>query len=63
MNSDRNVWTYRHYVANSLQLQSQGRYYTKQLREFINPKPEDTRSPEEITADFLEKTGIKLKEE
>lgn len=60
MNSHRRDWIYRHYVANSLSLIPQNKYYKETLNDWINPKPADTRTAEDITREVIQKTGIRL---
>lgn len=60
MNSDNRDWIYRHYVANSLSLIPQGKYYQGTLMDMLEPVPIDYRSAEDITEDVVKKTGIVL---
>ena len=60
MNRDRRDWLYRHYVSNSLAMIPQNKYYKETLSDWLNPKPVDTRTAEDITNEVIKKTGIKL---
>ena len=60
MNSDNRDWIYRHYVANSLSLIPQNKYYQTTLMDMLEPVPIDYRTAEDITEDVIEKTGIVL---
>ena len=60
MNSDNRDWIYRHYVANSLSLIPQNKYYQETLMDMLEPVPIDYRTAEDITEDVVKKTGIVL---
>lgn len=53
---------YRHYVANSLQANPQGKWITATFEEVLNPKPVDNRTGDEIVIDMIKKHGFKPKE-
>lgn len=61
MNSDRRDWIYRHYVANSLRMLPERKYYQTTLKDMLDPPPVDNRTAEEITEEVLKNTGITLK--
>ena len=60
MNSDIREWTYRYYVANSLQLAPENKYIQKPLYEFIHPQPEDSRTGAEIVQEIMERAGLSI---
>jgi len=60
MDGDRREWLYRHYVANSLKLAGERKYYQNTLKEWLEPIKKDNRTVEEITEDVCEKAGITL---
>ena len=58
MNSDMRVWTYRHYVANSLRFIPQNKYLQSSLYDVMHPAQVDERSAEEIVEDVMAKAGL-----
>lgn len=52
------VWTYRHYVANSLKYIPQDKYIQESLFDILNPKPVDDRPAEDIVMDVMQKAGL-----
>ena len=48
------------YVAEALRLAPQQKYPTKHLRDMLHPKPQDTRSGDEIAADVIKAAGLEL---
>ena len=58
---------YRIYVTDCLRMEtentakmSQGSYTTVRFYDFINPKPVDNRSGNEIAADIIKRAGIEV---
>lgn len=49
---------YRAYVCEALHLAPQNKYITARYPEMIKPHKEDTRSPEAIAAEIIEKAGL-----
>ena len=62
MNSDSRDWVYRHYVANSLMMLPQNKYFKTTLEEMLEPQNIDTRTGLEIVDEVIAKTGIKIKD-
>ena len=53
---------FRRYVCDSLQLAPQNKFITKRFSELLTPpKAENTREPQEIVAEIVEKAGLTLK--
>lgn len=48
------------YVAEALRLAPQQKYPTSHLRDLLHPKPQDTRSGDEIAADVIKAAGLEL---
>lgn len=48
------------YVAEALRLAPQQKYLTQHLRDMLRPKPQDTRSGDEIAADVIKAAGLEL---
>lgn len=48
------------YVAEALRLAPQQKYLTQHLRDMLHPKPQDTRSGDEIAADVIKAAGLEL---
>lgn len=48
------------YVAEALRLIPQQKYPTSHLRELLHPKPQDTRTGDEIAADVIKAAGLEL---
>ena len=55
-------WAYRHYVANSLKLIPENKFYQKTLYDILHPQPEDNRTAEEIITDIMTRGGLKLED-
>lgn len=55
-------WTFKNYVALSLQNAPQGKYLVATYEELVRPKPVDTRKGEEIINDVFENCGLKWSE-
>ena len=51
---------FRIYIAESIRLQSEGKYISAKYEEIINPKPEDTRTATEMVEDVVQKVGIEV---
>ena len=51
------VWTYRHYVANSLRLLPQNQYLSMTLAEVFEPPV--TMTGEEVIEEVMSKAGLK----
>ena len=51
---------YRHYVANSLRLNPEGKQLTLTLDEVMHPAPVDRRKSEDIILDVMEKAGLRF---
>lgn len=52
---------YRFYIANSLQNIPQNKYIAKTFHDMLYPKPEDTRSADEVARDVIAQAGLVLK--
>ena len=53
------IWTYRFYVADSLQNIPQNKHIQTSLYEFIyKPEPIDERTGDEIAADVISRAGL-----
>ena len=61
MDGDRRDWIFRHYVANSLSMIPQNKYFKDTLSDWLEPKKADNRTAEEITIEVMKKTGIRRK--
>lgn len=48
------------YVAEALRLAPQQKYPISHLRELLHPKPQDTRTGDEIAADVIKAAGLEL---
>ena len=48
------------YVAEAIRLAPQQKYPTQHLRDMLHPKPQDTRSGDEIAADVIKAAGLEL---
>ena len=66
-NQHRRDLAYRIYVTDCLRMatentakMSQGSYTTVRFYDFINPKPVDNRSGNEIAADIIKRAGIEV---
>ena len=66
-NQHRRDLAYRIYVTDCLRMatentakMSQGSYTTVRFYDFINPKPVDNRSGNEIAADVIKRAGIEV---
>lgn len=59
LEEEERTWTYRFYVANSLQNIPQGKHLQSTLHDIIyNPQPVDTRTGDEIAADIIFRAGL-----
>lgn len=47
-------------IAQSINSNAEATYMSKTLDEVLNPKPQDDRTAEEIIADVVRKSGIKV---
>lgn len=53
------LWTYRFYVADSLQNIPQNKFIQSNLYEFLyNPQPVDERTGDEVAADVIARAGL-----
>lgn len=57
----------RHYIADGIQMITENTavhegntYLSTKYKDIINPKPEETRTAEDIVADVVKKAGLKL---
>lgn len=48
------------YVAESIRLAPQSKYINVTLRDVLHPRPQDTRSGDEIAADVIKAAGLEL---
>lgn len=51
---------YRFYVADSLRAAPQNMYLVRRFEDILYPKPEDTRTAEEIAEEVIKRAGIKM---
>lgn len=54
---------YRFYVADELFFSAQNKMHEKRLCDLLNPKPEDTRTAEDIVADISKRAGLEINDE
>lgn len=54
---------YQFYVADELFYSAHNKMHEKRLYDLLNPKPEDTRTAEDIVADISKRAGLEIKDE